>query len=307
MEPATKLKLVIIQSTSGIYISDNVLGDNYFTSKLQGYKFDGTDAEKTYVKDWFKINAIPIKIERNLPEKRINIRYELKEGYPESELTPKVINVSYIDEDDQYYRVVLLYDVKYDLEPSRYENVEFEIILLDADANFKPVATQYAINSNFMDKLTVHPILLPMLPCSLSVDQTYKIIREYVKAHVDLEWAKITSDYDFCFTVKKLVYLDEPESYSVDVANINNWGSRKRKSRLETRYRKYREVEIFQMAPKPYQNYTVIKPFSGDNYADMIEKINKYLGNLITEINEPLVDCPHCHGTGVTLNNKKGE
>jgi len=137
MEPVNKLKLVIIQSTSGIYISDNVLGDNYFTSKLQGYKIDGLDAEKTYVKDWFKVSSIPIKIERNLPEKRINVRYELKEGYPESELTPKVINVSYIDEDDQYYRVVSLYDVKYDLEPSRYEDVEFEIIVLDADANFK--------------------------------------------------------------------------------------------------------------------------------------------------------------------------
>jgi hypothetical protein len=192
--------------------------------------------------------------------------------------------------------------VKYDLEPTHYENIEFEINILDADANFKLIKTEYSIESKFIDRLTVHPILLPSLPCSLSVGQTYKIIREFVKSHIDLEWAKITSDYDFCFTVKKLIYLDEPENYSVDVANINNWGRRKRKPRLETRYRKYREMEIFQMAPSPYQNYTVVKPFSGNNYEEMMKQINDFLSNLISEINAPLSDCPHCHGTGVITN-----
>jgi hypothetical protein len=302
MEVVDKLKLVVIKSNSGIYISDNVLGDNYYNSKLSGYKFDGTDAEKTYVKDWFKVNSIPSKIERILPEKRINIHYELKEGYPESTLTPKIINMSYIDEDSDLYRVISLYDVKYDLEPTHYENVEFEINILDADTNFKPIKTEYPIESKFIDKLTVHPILLPSLPCSLSAGQTYKIIREFIKSHIDLEWAKITSDYDFCFTVKKLIYLDEPENYSVDVANINNWGRRKRKPRLETRYRKYREMEIFEMAPSPYQNYMVVKPFSGNSYEEMMKQINDFLSNLISEINDPLLDCPHCHGTGVITN-----
>jgi hypothetical protein len=29
------------------------------------------------------------------------------------------------------------------------------------------------------------------------------------------------------------------------------------------------------------------------------DKIDKYLNDLITEINKPLIDCPHCKGLGV--------
>ena len=55
------------------------------------------------------------------------------------------------------------------------------------------------------------------------------------------------------------------------------------------------------MAPKPYQSYTVIEPIEGEKYQDLEKNIDDYLTKLITYINEPLVDCPHCKGRGVIM------
>jgi hypothetical protein len=70
---------------------------------------------------------------------------------------------------------------------------------------------------------------------------------------------------------------------------------------METRYRLNRRVQVFEMAPKPYQKYTVIKPFEGTSYENMMESVETYLSDLIEEINKPLVDCPNCNGMGVII------
>jgi hypothetical protein len=299
-----KVKFIGIKTKNGIYISDNVTGKSEysFNSKVNDIKFDGKLATSSYLKDWVLTEKIPETMEIKIPEKRINIRRELKDGFPESDKTPKVIPLSYLDEDGPYAGVSSLYELKFDIEPEQYLPIEFEVNIIDSLDDFKPVVTQYKIENSLLDTMMFHPVLLSTKPCKLSVDQTYKIIREYVKTHIDSEWAKVTSDYDFCFTVKKIINLDEPESYSVDVANINNWNRRKRKSKYETRYRKFREIEIFQMAPKPYQRYTVIEPFVGKDYDDLVNNINSYLSALIEKINEPAEDCPNCHGLGVIIN-----
>lgn len=45
----------------------------------------------------------------------------------------------------------------------------------------------------------------------------------------------------------------------------------------------------------------VPKPFVGENYEDMVNKMNQYLENLIQEINTPYEECTHCKGWGVIL------
>ena len=85
-----------------------------------------------------------------------------------------------------------------------------------------------------------------------------------------------------------------------------NFGTKK-KPKYETRYRKSREVEVFNMtsAKDKYNNYTIIKGFEGNSEEDLKNKIDTYLEELMAIINEPLHDCPHCKGMGVILNDKK--
>jgi hypothetical protein len=296
-----KTKFVGIKVKDGVYISDNVLKQNeyYFTTKIKEYRFDQQYGDSTYVKDWVFINHIPSDVEIHRSANRINVRYELKEGFSESEAIPKIINKSYIDEDSEFYGVSGLYEQKFEIEPETFIPIEFEINIIDSLDDFKPIVTQYEIESSLLDKIMFHPVLLPTRPCRLNVDQSYKIIREHVKQNIDKEFAKITSDYDFCFQVDKNIILDEPEEYQVDVNNLFNYNKRKRKEKLETRYRKIRNVKLFEMAPKPYQKYTVIKPFEGTSYENMMVNIQKYLDNLIEQINKPLIDCPNCKGMGV--------
>ncbi|MFK5882928.1 MAG: hypothetical protein QM489_01155 [Candidatus Izemoplasma sp.] len=46
------------------------------------------------------------------------------------------------------------------------------------------------------------------MPCEISSQDLYNIIRERVKQNINYENAAITSDYDFCFTVKRKLQVD---------------------------------------------------------------------------------------------------
>ncbi|WP_249074010.1 hypothetical protein [Lysinibacillus sp. BPa_S21] len=286
----------MITSNSNNYISDNVNNEGYFYTKLSNLLFDGKNLENTYDNNWFKIDSIPTKIEKVKPKTKINQRYELKEGYPESELTPKVVNCS--DFDDNYDEVRGLYTFKYDEVEEGFEDVEFEVnVIEEVDGEFEMKQLQYTPKYNFLDKIQTHPKLLPLKPCKLSNEQSYKIIRDFVKNNINSKYAAITSDYYFCFTVKKKIELYEPRQYQVDI----NSGYKRRKPKYETRYQRSREVTVFEVAPKPYQSYTIVTPFEGASYEDLLVNIDTYLNDLITKINEPLIECECCKGTGVII------
>ncbi|WGT37754.1 hypothetical protein MHB40_14505 [Lysinibacillus sp. FSL K6-0057] len=294
--PVNKLKLIMIKSNSNSYISDNINNEGYFYTKISDLLFDGNKLENTYDKNWFKINSIPTKIEKVKPKTKINQRYELKEGYPESELTPKVVNCS--DFDDNFDEVRGLYTYKYDEVEEGLEIVEFEInVIEEVDGEFEMKQPQFTLKYNLLDQIQTHPKLLPLKPCKLTHEQSYKIIRDFVKNNINSKYAAITSDYDFCFTVKKKIELYEPRQYQVDINSMY----KRRKPKYETRYQRSREVTVFEVAPSSYQSYTVVTPFEGASYEDLLVNIDTYLNELITKINEPLTECECCKGTGVIL------
>lgn len=294
---STPLKLVVIKSKTNIYISDNVNNESYFTSRIEDLIFDGEQLEKTYAKSWYKINGIPTKIEKKRPNQRINTRYELKEGYPESELTPKVVEASSFY--DEYDAVSGLYTYKYDELEGGLEEIEFEVnVIEELDFGFEITEKRFTPKYDFLSVLSTHPVLLPLKPCKLTHQQSYNIIREHIKNNIDSKYARITSDYDFCFTVKKVITLYQPKQYTVDI----NAGHKRRKPKYETRFQQSREVEIFEVAPKTYNSYTIVTPFEGDNYDDLVKNIEEYLSELMEKINAPLKECECCKGLGVIVN-----
>ena len=288
------LKLIAIKTKDKVFVSDNVESKSYFSSTVGNLLFDGSKPKSTFVSHWYELSQMPKEIQRIIAPQRLNQRYELMEGYPVTEATPQIIYESYIDDESEYYDVRGLYQQKYELTEETFEPVEFEVVILDEINGFVPVNPKFDLHYGLLDKLQVHPVLLPTKPCSLSAAESYKIIRQYVKENIDPKVAEITSDYDFCFTVKKKVRLANEEQYRVDISS-----PRAKKPKYETRYRKYRSVEIYEVAPKAYQSYPIVTPFIGKDYNDLQKNIEEFLSDLMKDINEPVVECSCCGGTGV--------
>ncbi|KAF6565358.1 hypothetical protein G9G63_09370 [Paenibacillus sp. EKM202P] len=285
-----KLKLIVIKTKSRVYVSDNINNGSYHYTKIKELIFDGVKPVPTFKADWFEIKEVPELIQKKLPSERINTRYELKEAHYSTGL-PKVLRSQDFSEEGQYESVYGLYDLRYELTEPKLVEVEFELNVIVEDSDFEIVRSDYNLQHSVLDQIITHPVLLSTRPCTLSRQESYNIVRKYIKANIDPRWATITSDYDFCFTVSKNIE-HEPEEYRVNVG--------KRKPKYETRYTRSRTVKVYETSPKSYDRYPVIEPFAGKNEEDLKQNIQKFLDGLMKVINKPLIECEHCKGYGVS-------
>ncbi len=137
--------------------------------------------------------------------------------------------------------------------------------------------------------------LLASKPCKLTRKYSYDIVRGYIKKHIDKNYAYISSDYDFCLTVQKILKLQESETH--EMFGLFDGKPKGKKKFID------KKVEIFKTSPpekngKPRDGYPLIEPFKGDNINDLFSIVEKYLKDLMLIINEPLKECSHCKGTG---------
>jgi len=325
---ATRFK--VIQFNNGCFISNAdyfYTGHQYYVSNLF---FDGVKAVSSCKKDWYKLDKVPTTISIQGYPKTINHRYELKETVTFD--LPKVYSrdeFAYYNSEDgwiarsEFEDMFSLYKEVHDIEPAQLEDIKFYLDVIakyDCDL-IEPNDTSgfsypcfingsytYRITKDnttkithnhveyqLINELTTPDLYIDNTPCCLSAKQSYDIIRFYIKQNIDNKWATLT-DYDFCLTVKKNINLIETETYHV-LESV--FGKSKKKPKTITKYRSKREVVVFECCPSPRDGYTVVEPFKGNNLADLKNSINTYLTNLITEINRPLIDCPHCKGLGV--------
>ena len=304
----------MIKTDKGCFISDCQTASgydyNYHQSKISELYFDGSQPKSTYLKNWYLIDNYPSKVERKVPQQRTNIRYVLKNPSMATEALP--LEVTSIDED-----VYALYEKKYDLTEEKMElveNLKFEILFEVNNFEFPPSVNYDATvrvnwtdkkvkitNANFkhqlFDRMIIPDILIHNYPCEISSVDLYNVVRQYIKDNINTKYAKITSDYDFCFTVKKLIPMYTPKDYTY----MNPFArTKKEREKIHKAVSKYREEEIFEMthADSKYRGYTVIQPISANNEYELKEKIDTYLESLIKYINEPLIECEHCKGLG---------
>lgn len=330
------IKIVAIQSPNGVLITDNVDNQNYFNTQLASKIINGNIAKKSFHKDWFIVEGEVKSIQQKRSGNIINERYilinpELASDKIRPEFNKFDVYSHYDDDEDKtiwknnFGTIASLYKYTYDREPDYLEDLEFECITLCNLSELPKLTsfsypaqigqyrydgmgtiTEKSLKFNLIDEIIFPKPLLENRPCSLSSQDTYKIIREHVKLNINPNYAEITSDYDFCFKVEKKIPLHEIETYQV---NVNLFT--KKKAKYETRYRKFRKVQVFEMTHagqnngRGYDKYTVIQGIKGDNPEDLQNKLDRYLENLMNIINEPLHDCPHCAGMGVILNDKK--
>lgn len=278
----------------------------------------------------FSIDKVITKEQR----KKINIRWELVDkedneiGLPEV-LSPEEV-CEWWDEDDyehcfgnqsKYFKYRSFYKRCYDYSEQEYKDVEFEVtnlgkILNEEVENYSSEKVKLVIPS--YDNKNPHPVdlasvttyselaqmLVPELaihnqPCAISRDNTYKIIRNYILDNIDGKYARVTSNYDFCFTVKKIVKI-KPYEHKTEEKKLN--GKSYARPRIKTQTITSKEIEIFEMCPsKQYQSYTPIEGFKGDNLQDLISNMESYLQDLMEYINLPLEECSCCNGVGYVL------
>lgn len=161
----------------------------------------------------------------------------------------------------------------------------------------KPAEIGKIAHYSELDTILTPEFALHMKPCYLTSKQAYNIVRTFLKDNIDPMKAIITSDYDFCFTVKKKVAV-KPWAKQTEIKKNN--GRSYATPKFKTQTVDHKQVEIFEMTNDvdKYKGYTVIQGFNGDSLEDLVNNIKSYLQDLIDYINMPVAECQCCAGTG---------
>ena len=295
-------------------------------NSLEKLLVNGEFPTSTFRRGWCEVQSIPVQIQKEVKPPNINYRFELIDESMASDKLPLVWQredvAKYIDYEwvwqVDYSTYRSLYRTAFDEQPMILEEVAFEYstiieveklpgkfslgynILKDPQWNHQGTTTlrKEQVHHQLLDLIVYPDLVMPLRPSSLSRDASFEVIRQHVKENINPKVAEVTSDYRFCFTVKKKIPLSETQTYQVDV----NWMRKRRKPKYQTRYRTDRAVECFEMAPKAYQNYSVLEGFRGESEEDLKQNIDEYLARLMNHINEPIEDCKKCKGRGVIIN-----
>ena len=332
------MKIDVIKCERGLFI--NLKGTYQYKNlhNNENIRFNKgiNEIKTTWHKDWFLLEGASsvFSIEIKKPAGYCNHRWELIDTDDNPLNLPHVVTCEeafeYYSDDGYYcvgpkskvYKHRYLYERVSDKKPDMWEATEIEFDNLDEISisevnNFKDMEVKLVYKEGFktrervvnlssivefsdLEKMLTPSIALHNRPCNLTSSQTYSIIRAYVKENIDFSHATITSDYDFCFTVKKRVHL-KPYTESRELFKGN--GKPYAKPRFKTNKVSFKEVEIFEMTndKSNHKGYTVIDGFSGDSLEDLITQVKFYLNSLMEVINEPLEECPKCEGHGKIL------
>ena len=311
------MKFITFKSDAGLYVYND---GNYHPLVNSGVVVNGKVPEKTFSSKYVLIpgeKEIKSIVKTGLKKMFLSV-WELAdpEKFPN---LPKTVKDSECGEDGPEYRD--LYNRKYDYEPLPDENIEFTeenrgFVTVPKDDR-TPVTT-YVERVNFgkgtrnvpveakWDVLTcaiVPEISLENHPCYIPSSVWYKVIRSHIKENINPSFAEITSDYDFCFTVKKKIKLNTPKVWKTERKKVN--GKSYRQPVFVTHVKEYELHPLFEMTHegRNYEGYTTIQSIKGDNLADLRDNVSKYLSDLMERINQPVNYCPHCDGTGINIPN----
>lgn len=334
------LQLQVYKSDKGLYLCKKGIQGRWDSTLEQSYEYNGKLLQPSHHSAWSLLEGESelTSITAKVSDKQVNHRWELIDQEDNELGLPVVLSkedaCDYYDEDDyyytigeesKYYKFRTFYHRKYDFEPQPRKEVEFEVevlgeIQVSDIESFSDMKISYVHRPNFSDVVVTTDLsslarydqlelmLVPKLaihnrPCSIDRDTTYKIVRNYIRENIDGKYARITSCYDFCMTVKKLIKIN-PIKHKSEITKRN--GRSYAKPRFKEWTTTHKEVEIFEMCPaKKYGKYTPIEGFRGENLQDLAENVKLYLDELMEVINAPLVECGHCQGQGTIIEEKK--
>ena len=136
----------------------------------------------------------------------------------------------------------------------------------------------------------------------MTSQQVYKIIRSHVLNNINGAVARVTSNYDFCFEVKKVV---KTTSFEVKSEQLTQRGNSYKPPRFSKKTQDSKLDTIFEMTwwgadkGKGYGSYTVIQGWEAPNLQELADQVKFYLEDLMKVINAPAHECKECKGCGM--------
>lgn len=290
--------------TSGgkVFITNALKSDTWKSiSGINTFLFNGVKGTPTFHQNWVEIDSVPTKIEIVKPQ--FNIFYCLKEEFKHfKDKFPDKLSPS---EAGQFPDGII--DELYNYHNERLDDVNEQVLFELHDAgefvikdptnfsyeicgkfNTKSSIGREVIQHDTLSTLFVPSIVVNNIPCSISGEHLYDIIRQHIQENINHDVARITSDYNFCFEVQKVIKLNNP------VTVFHGKGKKKQYTKTE------RLVSVFEMAPKAYQNYTPVPAISANNEEELKGKIDDIISNIMSHINKPEFECSCCNGRGTT-------
>lgn len=325
MAPTNMIKFKAYKSPLGVFISVD-----QYESWYGYYDFNGKKLVNSHSSKWKLLEGEEelTSLTKLVTKSGSGIGYTLKDPEFVSDKIPLSLTNEEVDreldEDGDYvwgnfWNIRSLYKEVYS-EPEEFiEDVGFEIEylgFLDLGLLSAPHSTKVSIISRggWSDvksevtisslaeyeeivKAVVPDLVIHNQPCTISSYAAFCIVRAFVKNNIDKKNARISSDYDFCFTVQKLIAIN-PIPWKNEVTTAR--GKSYRPPRYKTGTTTHKEVEVFEMthSKENYRGYTPIAPFKGDNLQELVDNIQTYLEDLISYINTPFHECTHCKGMG---------
>lgn len=324
------IKLEYYQSNLGVFIK-NEYHYTYNNMFINGIDFRNGIVRKNFRQ--FDIQSID-KVEVKSQPKSKTVGYKLKVVELASDKIPAYLTVEdvqpYVDEDDsmrwrnhEEIRGLYVADVVQidgSIDPVEYELVclgNLQIDNIDSPATMvinvangkqpeppKGYDLSGLVTYSDLEQMLTPEFLLHERPCKLTSKQMYSIVRSWVKANINPKCAEITSDYDFCFTVKRKLY-HPTVTIRTEIKKQN--GRSYATPKFTSRTKMYESIEIFQMTwagyrgAGGYEGYTCIPPLEGSSLKDISERLKYYLETLMEEINKEADQCQCCKGYGYTV------
>ena len=285
-----------------------------------------SELEQASVPNWHRLDDEIKTVQMQTPGKVVQTGWSLRDKTLKSDRIPDTLTLQQLyeeyDLDDleyvargEYAGLHPLYDRVVEQLPSEMVDVDFEVtqlgeltisdygrpetmqVTMDRGPGLgKPINETLAnvvVYEDF-EHLFTPEFLLHKRPCSLTSRQMYSIVRNHIKANIDYSIARITSDYDFCFTVKKIAKDNMP------VASATPTPRTRKKSLAKS----VKLIPYFSMTwagyrgNGGYEGYECISGMSAKSLSELQTQLAAYLDDLISDINLPLIECPHCAATG---------
>lgn len=285
---------------------------------------------------WYHFEGELKDFKKRNPPKSEQIGWKLKNPDIASEKIPSVLSLKELtytydpeDEDSdgkiymgEYADIGVLYEPMLEAVPEEISLVEVELVKLrdlhvenynvpsemkvqiqDGNYGGKTQVQDLSTIAVFSDieRMLTPDFLIHARPCSLTSHQVYKIIRAHVLNNIDGKVARVTSNYDFCFAVDKVI---ETKPYSTKKEQLTRSGRSYKPPRFTTGTKSTKQQKIFEMTWKGahngggYTGYTCIEPWEADSLQELYDNMQKYLSDLMEEINKPVIECQHCNGLG---------
>lgn len=325
--PNEVLNLNVFKTQDGLFISSQS-GYQITTP----YMINGKELTPTHKNRWLLLkDEVEVKtVQRPYPSRKEPECYVLKDDslFVDGKI-PKKIKYEdvdgYFDEDGcfiwrNYSHIKSLYNLTFKEIDGGYLDVEFNVNDLGSVEGSikKPLDHKFKISGKYqsdevekalkdivtyseLEQIMTPEFLLHEKPCTLPSKQFFNLIRSYVKDNIDKEQARITSDYDFCFTVRKLIAV---KPYEIKREQLKTNGKSYRTPKFHYSQIKNEEVTVFEMTSTndKYRNYPVLDDMVGNSLQDLYDNVKTYLDFLMEKINKPIKKCDCCNGIGYMLN-----